>query len=91
MKPHVVYVLALGGGASNALNRAIRTNAIELPSIAADTDAQDLKRSLAPTRLQLGTKLTKGLGRIDGMRRPVLHPEHNVHPDTSEAQRSHRP
>ena len=62
MKPHVVYVLALGGGASNALNRAIRTNAIELPSIAANTDAQDLKRSLAPTRLQLGTKLTKGLG-----------------------------
>lgn len=55
-------VLALGGGASNTLNRAIRTGALDVPSIAANTDAQDLKRSLAPTRLQVGTKLTKGLG-----------------------------
>lgn len=55
-------MLALGGGASNALNRALRANVIDIPSIAANTDAQDLKRSLAATRLQLGATLTKGLG-----------------------------
>lgn len=48
-----IRILALGGGASNALNRAIRASAIDIPSNAANAEAQDLKRSLAPTRLLL--------------------------------------
>lgn len=55
-------VLALGSGAGNALNRMARAGAIDATFMAANTDAQDLKRSAAPVRLLLGQKLTKGLG-----------------------------
>lgn len=55
-------VIAVGGGAGNALNHLIRNGGIPADLVAANTDAQDLKRALAPTRLLLGTKLTKGLG-----------------------------
>lgn len=58
---HIV-VLALGSGAGNALNRMVRAGAIDAAFIAANTDAQDIKRSAAPVRLLLGQKLTKGLG-----------------------------
>ena len=55
-------VIALGSGAGNALNGMVRAGAIDAFFIAANTDAQDLKRSAAPDRLLLGQKLTKGLG-----------------------------
>lgn len=55
-------VIALGSGAGNALNRMVRAGAIDAAFIAANTDAQDIKRSAAPVRLLLGQKLTKGLG-----------------------------
>lgn len=54
--------IALGGGAGNALNGMVRAGVIDAAFIAANTDAQDLKRSVAPIRLLLGQKLTKGLG-----------------------------
>lgn len=55
-------VVAVGSGAGNALNRMVRAGTIDAAFIAANTDAQDLKRSAAPVRLLLGQKLTKGLG-----------------------------
>ena len=55
-------LVALGSGAGNALNRMVRAEGIDAAFIAANTDAQDLKRSAAPVRLLLGQKLTKGLG-----------------------------
>jgi cell division protein FtsZ len=55
-------ILALGTGAGNALNRMVRAGTIDATFIAANTDAQDLKRSAASVRFLLGQKLTKGLG-----------------------------
>ena len=60
MMPPVI--IALGSGAGNALDRMARAGTIDATFIAANTDAQDLKRSLAPVRMLLGQKLTKGLG-----------------------------
>ncbi len=57
-----VKIIALGGGASNAVNQMIRAGDIAADFIAANTDVQDLKRSKAPTRLQVGAALVKGLG-----------------------------
>lgn len=55
-------ILALGTGAGNALNRMVRAGTIDATFIAANTDAQDMKRSAASVRFLLGQKLTKGLG-----------------------------
>ncbi len=55
-------VVAIGSGAGNALNHMVRAGGIDAAFIAANTDAQDLKRSASPVRLLLGQKLTKGLG-----------------------------
>lgn len=57
-----VQILALGGGASNALNHLIRAGGVPATLVAVNTDAQDLWRSLAPTKLQLGAHLVRGLG-----------------------------
>jgi cell division protein FtsZ len=57
-----IRILALGSGAGHALNRMVRAGAIDATPIAANTDAQDLKRSAASVRFLLGQKLTKGLG-----------------------------
>src|SRR5271156_6572464 len=51
-----------GGGGSNAVNRMIRAKVEGVEFIAANTDLQALKLSQAPVKLQLGGKLTKGLG-----------------------------
>ncbi len=61
-KPTVIKVLGLGGGGSNAVNRMIELGLEGVEFIAANTDAQALNLSLAPTRLQLGPRLTRGLG-----------------------------
>ncbi len=55
-------ILALGGGASNALDHLIRTGGLAASLVAVNTDAQDLRRSLAPTKLQIGAQLIRGLG-----------------------------
>ena len=57
-----IKVLGLGGGGSNAVNRMIELGLCGVEFIAANTDRQALASSLAPTRLQLGPKVTRGLG-----------------------------
>jgi len=61
-QPAIIRVIGLGGAGGNAVNRMIEANVSQLEFFAANTDAQALKRSLAPVRIQMGEKLTKGLG-----------------------------
>ncbi|MBI4650652.1 cell division protein FtsZ [Candidatus Desantisbacteria bacterium] len=57
-----IKVIGVGGGGCNAVNRMISNKLSGVEFITANTDAQALRGSLAPIRLQLGAKLTKGLG-----------------------------
>jgi len=57
-----IKVLGLGGGGSNAINRMIELGLTGVEFIAANTDRQALESSLAATRLQLGPRVTRGLG-----------------------------
>src|ERR1700745_3291719 len=57
-----IKVIGAGGGGSNAVNRMIRAKVEGVEFIAANTDQQALKLSQAPVKLQIGAKLTKGLG-----------------------------
>ena len=58
----VIKVIGVGGGGGNAVNRMIAANVKGVGFLAANTDAQALQASAAPVKLQLGAKLTKGLG-----------------------------
>lgn len=58
----ILKVVGLGGGGCNAINRMIELGLSGVDYIAANTDAQALKSSLAPTKIQLGPHLTRGLG-----------------------------
>lgn len=62
IKPPVLKVIGLGGGGSNAINRMIELGLSGVDFIAANTDAQALRNSLAPVKIQLGPQLTRGLG-----------------------------
>ena len=57
-----ITVLGIGGGGGNAINNMINAGLEGVHFIAANTDWQVLERNLAPTKIQLGTNLTKGLG-----------------------------
>lgn len=57
-----ICVLGMGGGGGNAINNMIKAGLEGVQFIAANTDWQVLERNLAPTKIQLGTNLTKGLG-----------------------------
>ena len=57
-----IKVIGVGGGGSNAVNRMISTNLQGVEFMVANTDCQALKSSHAPLKLQIGSKLTKGLG-----------------------------
>ncbi|MEO7029775.1 MAG: cell division protein FtsZ [Acidobacteriaceae bacterium] len=57
-----IKVIGVGGGGSNAVNRMIAAKVEGVEFIAANTDAQALENSQAPVKLQLGAKLTSGLG-----------------------------
>jgi len=58
-----VKVIGVGGGGTNMVNRIAREKeGLPITLIAANTDAQHLSESLADEKLQLGIKLTKGLG-----------------------------
>jgi cell division protein FtsZ len=57
-----IKVIGVGGGGCNAVNRMIRAKVEGVEFVAANTDLQALKLSQAPLKLQLGAKLTKGLG-----------------------------
>jgi cell division protein FtsZ len=61
-RPPVLKVIGLGGGGSNAINRMIELGLTGVEYIAANSDAQALKNSLAPVKIQLGPRLTRGLG-----------------------------
>ncbi|RJP21498.1 MAG: cell division protein FtsZ [Deltaproteobacteria bacterium] len=58
----VIKVFGVGGGGGNAINTMIEEGLQGVEFIAANTDAQALGRNLAPLKLQLGARLTKGLG-----------------------------
>jgi cell division protein FtsZ len=60
--PAKIKVIGLGGGGSNAITRMVRENIQGVEFIAMNTDAQALAVCEAPVCVQLGPKLTKGLG-----------------------------
>jgi cell division protein FtsZ len=57
-----IKVIGIGGGGSNAVNRMIEAGIEGIEFLVANTDLQALKRSRAPIKIQLGSRLTKGLG-----------------------------
>jgi cell division protein FtsZ len=57
-----IKVIGVGGGGGNAVNRMIQARMEGVEFIAANTDVQALKLSQAPVKLQLGVRLTSGLG-----------------------------
>ncbi len=58
----VIKVIGVGGGGGNAINRMIEEGLSGVEFIAANTDIQALSSSKAETVIQLGPKLTRGLG-----------------------------
>ncbi len=58
----VIKVIGVGGGGNNAVNRMIEHGVQGVDFIAVNTDAQALNLSKAEAKLQIGTKLTRGLG-----------------------------
>ena len=58
----VIKVIGVGGGGNNAVNRMIEHGVQGVHFIAVNTDAQALNLSKAEVRLQIGAKLTRGLG-----------------------------
>ncbi len=57
-----IKVIGVGGGGCNMINHMISENVSGIELIVANTDAQALDGSMAPTKIQLGAKLTRGLG-----------------------------
>jgi len=57
-----IKVVGVGGGGSNAVNRMVQSRLDGVEFIVANTDAQALRVSPAGTKIQIGAKLTKGLG-----------------------------
>lgn len=57
-----IKVIGVGGGGNNAVNRMIAANVEGVEFIAANTDVQALQSSNAAVKIQLGVKLTSGLG-----------------------------
>jgi cell division protein FtsZ len=57
-----IKVVGVGGGGSNAVNRMVRSGLDGVEFIVANTDLQALRTNAATTKLQIGAKLTKGLG-----------------------------
>ena len=57
-----IKVIGVGGGGGNAVEQMVGAGIVGVEFIVANTDTQALARSTAPVRLQIGAKLTKGLG-----------------------------
>jgi cell division protein FtsZ len=57
-----IKVIGVGGGGTNAVNRMIDAGVEGIEFIVANTDLQALRMSRAPVKIQLGVKLTNGLG-----------------------------
>ena len=60
--PARILVIGVGGAGNNAVNRMIDENVEGVELIAINTDKQALSLSRATTKIQIGEKLTKGLG-----------------------------
>ena len=58
----IIKVIGVGGGGSNAVNHMYNQGIKDVEFIVCNTDAQALKSSPVPNRLQIGTALTEGLG-----------------------------
>ena len=57
-----IKVIGVGGGGGNAVNRMVQVGLDGVEFIVANTDLQAIKHNVAPIKLQIGSKLTKGLG-----------------------------
>ncbi|HKO57899.1 MAG TPA: cell division protein FtsZ [Thermoanaerobaculia bacterium] len=57
-----IKVVGVGGGGGNAVNRMIQAGIKGVEFLVANTDVQAMRNALAPVKLQIGAKLTKGLG-----------------------------
>ena len=57
-----IKVIGVGGAGTNAVNRMVDSGLRGVEFIAVNTDKQALTMSKAPTKVQIGEKLTKGLG-----------------------------
>lgn len=57
-----IKVIGVGGGGGNAVDRMIEAGVSGVDFIVANTDAQALRRSHAPIKIHIGSKITKGLG-----------------------------
>ena len=57
-----IKVVGVGGGGNNAVNRMIQANITSASFVAVNTDKQALYLSKASEKIQIGEKLTKGLG-----------------------------
>ena len=57
-----IKVVGVGGGGSNAVNRMVAAGLDGVEFIVANTDLQAIRMNPAPVKLQIGSKLTKGLG-----------------------------
>ena len=57
-----IKVIGVGGGGGNAINHMVNSGLKDVDFIAVNTDAQDLRRNRAPYLVQVGEKVTKGLG-----------------------------
>ncbi|MCG7657371.1 cell division protein FtsZ [Wielerella bovis] len=60
--PAIIKVIGVGGGGCNAINNMIDNPIQGVEYISANTDAQSLANNTAPTKVQLGASLTRGLG-----------------------------
>src|ERR1700756_5505130 len=57
-----IKVIGVGGGGGNAVNRMIDAGVEGIEFVVANTDLQALRMSRAPVKIQLGGKLTSGVG-----------------------------
>jgi cell division protein FtsZ len=57
-----ILVIGVGGAGNNAVNRMIEENIVGVEFVCVNTDKQHLKNCKAPQCIQIGEKLTKGLG-----------------------------
>ena len=57
-----IKVIGVGGSGGNAVNTMMTSGVTGVDFIVANTDAQALRMSKAPVKIQLGGQLTKGLG-----------------------------
>ena len=57
-----IRVVGVGGGGNNSIDHMVANKVNGVDFVAVNTDVQALKKSTANDKLQIGTKLTKGLG-----------------------------